>query len=108
MVEYGSWTEAWENWLEDDLTGCPYVMPLRTTVAADVTAAELFDCFRWFLLATSLGMLRAPSGGGGATAHYPGLLRLTLRAPGYATRSGRAAEPLRAERTGGYGAAIRP
>ena len=61
MVEYGSWTEAWENWLEDDLTGCPYVMPLRTTVAADVTAAELFDCFRWFLLATSLGMLEAPA-----------------------------------------------
>ena len=58
MVECGSWTEAWENWLEDDLTGCPYVMPLRTTVAADVTAVELFDCFRWFLLATSLGMLK--------------------------------------------------
>jgi len=55
VVECGSWTEAWETWDKAELEGCPYVMPLRTPVAADVTAAELFDCFRWFLLATRFG-----------------------------------------------------
>ena len=55
VVECGSWTEAWETWGKDELEGCPYVMPLRTPVAADVTAAELFDCFRWCLMATRFG-----------------------------------------------------
>lgn len=55
VVECGSWTEAWETWDKEELEGCPYVMPLRTPVAADVTAAELFDCFRWLLLATRFG-----------------------------------------------------
>ena len=59
VAECGSWNAAWERWLAEDSAAnkgdCPYVMPLRTPVASDVTAAELFACFRWFLLATNLG-----------------------------------------------------
>ena len=41
---------------------------------------------------------------GGATACYPGLPGLALLAPGWATRSERGAEPLRAQ----WEAAVRP
>ena len=51
-----SWSEAWARWeVDEDKGRDAFVFPLRAAVAADVTADELFDCFRWFLLGTRLG-----------------------------------------------------